>query len=136
MFLLTLVLNGLLVLRLDVLDTSDHCKILSGTGDRESWSRLTVEGALRDVVVLALQNLLECSDGLEKQTSKGILRQPSSCTHVLEGDKSSLNTSEDLGDGEGLRHETLSRHQLWPRMTLESADLDFTCSLDSQLVFF
>jgi hypothetical protein len=39
-------------------------------------------------------------------------------THVLKGDKSTLNTSEDLSDGEWLRHESL----------------DLSCTLDGQFV--
>lgn len=48
-----------------------------------------VERVLRDVVVLTVEDLLESVDGL------------------LEGDKSTLNTGEDLSDSERLRHESL-----------------------------
>ena len=48
-----------------------------------------VEGGLRERVVLAGEDLLERADGL------------------LQGDELALETSEDLGDLEGLRHETL-----------------------------
>lgn len=61
------------MLGLDILDTTNH-----------------VERVLRDVVVLALEDLLESVDGL------------------LQGDQSTLDTSEDLGDGERLRHESLN----------------------------
>lgn len=68
----TLLLERLLVLGLDVLDTTDH-----------------VERVLRDVVMLTVEDLLESVDSL------------------LEGDKSTLNTGEDLSDSERLRHESL-----------------------------
>ena len=55
--------------------------VLDGTGH--------VEGGLRKVVVSTRENLLEGADG------------------VLEGDELALITSEDLGDLERLRHETL-----------------------------
>ena len=77
------------MLGLDILDTSNH-----------------VEGVLGDVVVLALKDLLESVDGLSSARIKCGLAIQSA--HLLEGDKSSLNTSEDLGDGERLRHESLN----------------------------
>jgi len=81
--LVTLVLEGLLVLGLDIVDTSNH-----------------VEGVLGDVVVLTLEDLLESGDSL------------------LEGDKTTLNTGENVGDSERLGHESL----------------DLTGTLDSELV--
>lgn len=48
-----------------------------------------VERVLRDVVVLTVEDLLESVDSL------------------LEGNKSTLNTGEDLSDGERLGHESL-----------------------------
>lgn len=59
-----------------------------------------VEGSLGKGIVLTVKNLLERSDS------------------VLEGNKSSLKTSENLSDGEGLRQESL----------------DLSSSLDGQLV--
>ena len=72
--LVSLLLEGLLVLGLDIVNTTNH-----------------VEGRLGNRVVLTVKDFLESVQGL------------------LEGDKSSLDTSENLGDGEWLRHESLAR---------------------------
>jgi len=61
------------VLGLDIVDTTNH-----------------VEGVLRDVVVLTLEDLLKGGDS------------------VLKGDKTTLNTGEDVGDSERLGHESLN----------------------------
>ena len=85
--LLTLFLDRLLVLGLDILDTTDHVE--SGLGDR---------------VVLSVKDLLESVQGLNVSDCNAISEDRA---YVLEGYQTSLDTSEDLGDGEGLRHESL-----------------------------
>jgi hypothetical protein len=73
---------------------------LLGLGDSLLDTADHVESGLRESIVLTVKNLLEGSDS------------------VLKRDKSSLNTGENLGDGEGLRQESL----------------DLSSSLDGQLV--
>lgn len=64
--------------------------------------RRTVESVFGQSIVVTVQDLLEGLDG------------------VLQRDQSTLDTSENLGDGERLRHESL----------------DLSGSLDGELVLF
>ena len=71
--------------------------------------------------MFTLKDLLESSDGLMySQLRSTALPFCDTTTHVFQGHKTSLDTSEDLRDSEWLRHETL----------------DLSCSLDSQFVLF
>ena len=64
-------------------------QIINGLFSKRDHETYHIERGLREVIVLALDDLLEGTDG------------------ILQWDELALITSEDLGDLERLRHETL-----------------------------